>query len=316
MMAIPERSSRRCARSRKRRRSPGPGTPSWSGPACTKDTCSCDSRASRTSPSSSGTPRARSRSSTAKARPHRAPVGGGLAEAHRLDHRRRLRGPERLGRDQVLQRPPHRPEGQLHPRQRSTRGSWATAITSASRGTSSPATASSPTTRRATWSTASTRPERTSRSSTTSSTRTGRTASRWPDIPSSRTATPAPSSPSPPLAHPPQHDRVPAEPGRDRHLAGGRDRLRHREQHLLSNAVTLGPGDCQGIDFVGAGGGHVIRNNLFFGPERTSIAGKAGDYAASDNLEDKDPLFVDADRFDFRLRKGSPAIDSGGARAS
>ena len=79
------------------------------------------------------------------------------------------------------------------------------------------------------------------------------------------------------------------------------------------NAVTLGRGDCQGIDFAGAGGGHVIRSNLFFGPGRTSISGKTGDYTASDNLEDKDPLFKDADRLDFHLRKGSPAIDSGNA---
>jgi len=81
------------------------------------------------------------------------------------------------------------------------------------------------------------------------------------------------------------------------------------------NAVTLGHGDCQGIDFVSAGGGHVIRNNLFFGPGRTSIGEKAGNYTASDNLEDKDPLFADADRFDFRLRKGSPAIDSAVAQS-
>lgn len=64
---------------------------------------------------------------------------------------------------------------------------------------------------------------------------------------------------------------------------------------------------------MSAGGGHVIRNNLFFGPGRTPVSGKPGDSAISDNLVDKAPLFLDAGRFDFRLRKDSPAIDSGEA---
>jgi len=79
------------------------------------------------------------------------------------------------------------------------------------------------------------------------------------------------------------------------------------------NAVTLGDGDCQGVDFAGAGGGHVIRKNLFFGPGRVSISGKPGGFTASDNVEGKDPLFLDADRFDFRLREGSPAAGFGAA---
>jgi hypothetical protein len=81
---------------------------------------------------------------------------------------------------------------------------------------------------------------------------------------------------------------------------------------LYRNAVTLGRGDCQGIDFVAAGGRHVIRHNLFFGPDRKAICGESRDYTASDNVEERDPMFVDADHHDFRLREGSPAIDSSG----
>ena len=80
------------------------------------------------------------------------------------------------------------------------------------------------------------------------------------------------------------------------------------------SAVKLGRGDCQGIDFVAPGGRHVIRTNLFFGPERTSIGERPRDCAVSGNVEDKDPLFLDPDRFDFRLRAGSPGMDSKGSQ--
>ncbi|MCU0981259.1 MAG: DUF5060 domain-containing protein, partial [Pirellulaceae bacterium] len=40
---------------------------------------------------------------------------------------------------------------------------------------------------------------------------------------------------------------------------------------LFRNAETLRSGACQGIDFVSPGGGHVIRNNIFFAAQRSSI---------------------------------------------
>jgi hypothetical protein len=81
------------------------------------------------------------------------------------------------------------------------------------------------------------------------------------------------------------------------------------------NAVRLGTGDCQGIDFVAAGGQHVIRNNLFFGPERKSIGEGPRDCILSGNLQDKDPLFMEPDRFDFRLLESSPAMDRNGSQS-
>jgi hypothetical protein len=78
---------------------------------------------------------------------------------------------------------------------------------------------------------------------------------------------------------------------------------------FYNNAVHLGGGDVQGIDFVAAGGGHVIRHNLFFSPGRTSL-GERWSQAAG-NIEDRDPVFVDADELDFHLRENSPAIDAG-----
>lgn len=80
------------------------------------------------------------------------------------------------------------------------------------------------------------------------------------------------------------------------------------------NAVSLGSGDCQGIDFVAAGGGHTIRNNLFYGPERRAIGETPRDCTVSENLEDRDPRFVDPDRFDFHFREDSPAVDSNGSQ--
>jgi hypothetical protein len=79
---------------------------------------------------------------------------------------------------------------------------------------------------------------------------------------------------------------------------------------LCRNAVTLGRGDCQGVDFVSAGGGHIIGHNLFFGPERTSIDKSRKGFTESNNVEG-DPLFVAREGSDFHLSKKSPAIDAG-----
>ena len=84
---------------------------------------------------------------------------------------------------------------------------------------------------------------------------------------------------------------------------------------MYMNATRLGPGANQGVTFV-AGGGHVLRNNLFFAPGRTAIEGDPNTYAASGNVE-ADPRFVDPDGFDFHLLAGSPVIDAAsGAEAA
>jgi hypothetical protein len=74
------------------------------------------------------------------------------------------------------------------------------------------------------------------------------------------------------------------------------------------NSVTLDAGATQGIDFVSSGGGHVIRNNLFFAPERSSTH---SDASATNSVEQEDPAFVDPERFEFHIAKGSPATDAG-----
>lgn len=78
---------------------------------------------------------------------------------------------------------------------------------------------------------------------------------------------------------------------------------------FFRNAVTLDAGAVQGIDFVAPGGHHIVRRNLFFAPDRTSIGKSSAGVLTIENIE-KDPSFEDAGKFDFRLRKESPAIDA------
>src|SRR5262245_19506242 len=69
---------------------------------------------------------------------------------------------------------------------------------------------------------------------------------------------------------------------------------------FFRNAVTLNAGAVQGIDFVAPGGHHTIRRNLFFAPDRSSIAKLPADVLSVENIE-KDPSFEDAEKFGFRL---------------
>jgi hypothetical protein len=78
---------------------------------------------------------------------------------------------------------------------------------------------------------------------------------------------------------------------------------------LYQNALSLGEGSCQGVEFI-SGGGHMVRNNVLYGPERSMLGESQGEYTTSENVT-SDPLFVDAENYDFRLRRRSPAVDAG-----
>jgi hypothetical protein len=89
---------------------------------------------------------------------------------------------------------------------------------------------------------------------------------------------------------------------------------------FYENGVNKNAGDTQGFACQSSGGGHLLRNNIFFasGSGATVVfqANCAGLYTSTNNLTASNPLFVDAGATmpaspNFRLQAGSPAINAG-----
>lgn len=91
--------------------------------------------------------------------------------------------------------------------------------------------------------------------------------------------------------------------------------IRIENNIFYMNAQKLTTNELQGVEFYSCGGNHVLRNNLFYAAGQggaLSVSDTSGVYhSGSGNLYGVNPLFENDSAFDFHLKTGSPAIDTG-----
>jgi hypothetical protein len=80
-----------------------------------------------------------------------------------------------------------------------------------------------------------------------------------------------------------------------------------QELYVVNNTFVNDRASATFISLRGTPTAVSVINNIFAGPGAL-LSGKG---ESSNNLISKDPLFVDRARYDYRLQKGSPAIDAG-----